>query len=117
MENVILVGCILGPIEPKGDINACLKPLVDELLEQWTQLHTNSTIGYTSVWCALSCITDDLPATRKFCGFESLSAQMGCSKCLKKFKSSTLWRIVTLDMTKKIGISVISTHTWHRLLK
>ena len=33
MENVILVGCIPCPKEPKGNINAFLKPLVDELLE------------------------------------------------------------------------------------
>ena len=94
MENVILVGGILGPKEPKSNINAFLKQLVDELLELWTsvQLHTNSTFGYTSVCCALSCITADLPATRKRYGFASLSVQIWCSKCLKKFKSRTLWR-------------------------
>ena len=33
VENVILVGCIPGPKEPKGNINAFLKPLIFLLTE------------------------------------------------------------------------------------
>ena len=90
LENVIVVGCIPGPKESKGDINSFLRPLVNELLELWTgvQLKTKSLFGYTSVRCMVSCITTDLPATRKFCGFAGHSAIKGCSKCLKSFGST-----------------------------
>lgn len=37
----------------------------------------------------LSCFSSDLSATWKVCGFASHSAQMGCSKCLKKFKAGS----------------------------
>ena len=89
IENVILVGCIPGPKEPKGNIKSFLKPLVDELLELWSgvQLHTDSMFLYTSFRCAPICVTSDLLATRKVCGFAGHAAQMGCSKCLKKFIS------------------------------
>ena len=34
-ENVIIVGIIPGPKEPKGDINSFLNPLVDVLIDFW----------------------------------------------------------------------------------
>ena len=37
------------------------------------------------VCCALTCISCDLPATRKLCGFVSFSASQGCTKCQKHF--------------------------------
>ena len=37
---------------------------------------------------ALSCISSDLPATRKICGFYGYHAHYGCSKCLKVFPST-----------------------------
>ena len=88
-ENVIVVGCIPGPKEPKGNVNSFLKPLVDELLELWNrvQLKMHSLFGYTSVRCLLSCVSSDLPATHKVCGFTNHLAQRGCSKCLIKFSS------------------------------
>ena len=42
-----------------------------------------------SLRCALTCISSDLPATRKVCGFEGHSATMGCSKCKVQFKSGS----------------------------
>ena len=36
---------------------------------------------------ALTCVTADLPALRKTCGFLSHAASMGCSKCMNKLKS------------------------------
>ena len=88
-ENIIAVGCIPGPKEPRGNINSFLKPLVDELLELWSGvwLKTNGIFRYTSVRCMLSCISSDLPATRKTCGFAGHSASKGCSKCYKTFES------------------------------
>lgn len=87
LENVIIIGCIPGPKEPKKHVNPYLKPLVDELLELWDGklLRTSSLFGIVPVRCALTCITCDLPATRKLCGFLSFSASKGCSKCRKHF--------------------------------
>ena len=92
MENILLVGCIPGPREPTHNINSFISPLVDELLELWNgiQLKTSSSLfGYTSLRCALTCVSSDLPATRKVGGFAGHSAAMGCSKCKIKFKSGS----------------------------
>ena len=37
---------------------------------------------------AVLCLTCDIPAGRKVCGFLGHSATLGCSKCLKKFPGS-----------------------------
>ena len=34
----------------------------------------------------VSCVTCDIPASRKVCGFVSHNAALGCNKCLKKFE-------------------------------
>ena len=88
-ENVILVGILPGPSEPKHDINSYLEPLVNELRDLWTgvamQVHTVTGLSSTVVRCALLCVACDLPAGRKVCGFLGHSAKLGCSKCLKAF--------------------------------
>ena len=88
-ENIILVGIIPGPDEPKHDINTFLKPLVQELKLFWNghymKLAMQSGIQEKMVKCAFLCISCDLPAVRKTCGFLSHSAALGCSKCMKKF--------------------------------
>ena len=33
----------------------------------------------------MGCISSDIPATRKVCGFYGFKAKHGCSKCLKEF--------------------------------
>lgn len=84
-ENVILCGIIPGPKEPK-DLNAYLQPLIQELLLLWEGIVFDiSPYDQIQVRAALLCITSDLPATRKVCGFASHSAGLGCSKCLKNF--------------------------------
>ena len=87
LENIMIVGTIFGPKEPKIHINSYLKPLVTELLELWSgkMLNTSSFFGVVPVRCALTCIACDLPATRKLCGFLSCAASQGCSKCQKNF--------------------------------
>lgn len=89
-ENVILVGLIPGPHEPKHDINSYIKPLVDELLSFWKgiDLGIHSISGKKSVRCALLCVACDLPAGRKICGFPSFTACYGCSRCFKEFPGS-----------------------------
>jgi hypothetical protein len=87
-ENIIIVGTIPGPHEPKLNMNTYLKPMVDELLQLWqgTQIAAEmSVFGSRTIRVALACITSDIPATRKLCGFYGLKANHGCSKCLKAF--------------------------------
>ena len=73
LENVIIVGVIPRPNEPKKHMNTFLEPLVNELLELWdgSYLNTSSIFGIVPVRCALICVSCDLPATRKACGFTS----------------------------------------------
>lgn len=86
-ENIIIVGVIPGPREPKKVINSFLTPLVLELQEFWMQgvcVLSPENIP-VCVKLALSCVTCDIPAIRKVCGFLSHNASLGCNKCLKKF--------------------------------
>ena len=88
-ENVILVGIIPGPREPPS-LNSYLKPLVNDLLSFWDGVELD--IGYLNckrkVSCALLCVSCDLPAGRKVCGFLGHGAHLGCSRCLKKFSGT-----------------------------
>lgn len=86
-ENIIMVGVIPGPSEPSLTINSYLTPLVLELKEAWE--HGFHVVTDTSVpiciKLALTCVTCDIPASRKVCGFLGHNAVLGCNKCLKKF--------------------------------
>ena len=66
-------------------MNSYLKPLVDELLELWQGTYLTAPGVFVPVRCTLLCVSCDLPATRKVCGFTSFSSLYGCSKCMKKF--------------------------------
>lgn len=87
LENIIIVGILPGPNEPKKTMNSFLTPLVLELKECWQ--HGFSLMSYKNtpicVKAALSCITCDIPATRKVCGFLGHNATLGCNKCLKEY--------------------------------
>jgi len=84
----ILFGVLPGPKEPKKTINSYLTPLVSELQEAWEQGFNVMSLQGTSllVRLALSCVTCDIPASRKVCGFLSHNSTLGCNKCLKQFK-------------------------------
>ena len=86
-ENIILIGIIPGPKEPKGHINSFLKPLVEELIELWHgktfSVFTSSGIKREHVRGAVLCVCCDLPAASKTCGFLGHTANLSCSKCLK----------------------------------
>lgn len=90
-ENMILVGIIPGPKEPSLNINSYLTPLVLELRTffQGVTMRSITKDGKSfrpvNVHVALMCVTCDLPATRKVCGFLSYNAVHGCSKCLRSF--------------------------------
>ena len=88
-KNVILVGILPGPSEPRRDINSYMEPLVEELEDLWkgVRLCVNSRVILSQiiVRCALLCVACDLPARRKLCGFLCHYAKLHCSKCLKQF--------------------------------
>ena len=85
-ENVILVGLIPGPNEPKKTVNHFLKPLVDELLTLWQGVLIYLSNGRSlTLRFALICVACDIPASRKVCGFLSHTANLGCSKCYCEF--------------------------------
>ena len=94
-ENVLLLGIIPGPTEPKLDINSYLQPIVDELLLFWNGqvlIEGGKNVFYK---IALLCISSDIPATRKCCGFMThytlkgtflyilLIFSLGAKKCLE----------------------------------
>lgn len=85
-ENIAVVGIIPGPQEPSRDVNSFLDPLVEELLEFWDGVWLDCpNTGPSFCRLALLCVTCDIPASRKLCGFLSFCAKMGCNKCKKQF--------------------------------
>ena len=86
-ENIILIGLIPGPSEPKKHINSFLKPLVEELIELWKgakfSVCTSSGIKSEFVRGAILCVSCDLPAASKTCDFLGHVANLSCSRCLK----------------------------------
>ena len=89
-ENVILVGIIPGPSEPSLTTNSYLAPLVEELQQAWDTGFTVRTPSNSAitVCLALSCVSCDIPASRKVSGFLAHNATLGCNKCYKKFHST-----------------------------
>ena len=79
---------IPGPNEPKQHINTFLSPLVWDLRVLYDGVsfqNPSSLLGYSTMRATLACITCDLPATRKVCGFSNYNSTFGCSKCMKEF--------------------------------
>lgn len=95
-ENVILVGVIPGPHEPKLNINAYLQPLVAELNKLWTDgisVKAHGSMELEVFRGALLCVGCDVPAARKVCGFMGHGLNRGCSKCTKFFPGSVNTKI------------------------
>ena len=64
-----------------------MTPLVTDLKEAWFQ-GFNVVSPQKIPLCvklALTCVTCDIPASRKVCGFLSHNSSLACNKCLKKF--------------------------------
>jgi hypothetical protein len=85
-ENMYLAGIIPGPAEPPtACINNYIRPLVDDLLEFWSPgVHFSRTHEFRhgrTVFCALTAVVCDLPASRKVAGFASHSHEFFCSLC------------------------------------
>lgn len=86
-ENTVLVRLIPGPHEPRHDINSFLDPFVTDLKKYWdgVELNVAPLRCRKVICCALLCVACDVPAGRKVCGFLSHNAQLGCSRCFKRF--------------------------------
>lgn len=85
-ENVMVIGVIPGPKEPKLHINSFLKPFVDEMLSLWegVVMKRDKKVDVL-VRAAVLCAGCDIPAARKVCGFVGHGGYRGCSKCLLTF--------------------------------
>ena len=106
-ENIILAGIIPGPREPKKHINTFLSPIVEDLKQLYRGIvipNSRSSCGSTIIRAVVSCVSCDLPATRKVRGFYSFSSLFGCSKCLKQF--------VTTSFGSKPDYSGFYTSVW-----
>lgn len=68
-ENVLIIGIIPGPCEPKLHVNSFLGPLVSELLELQTGQWFSTPVGNQFVKCVIVGLSSDIPATRKAAGF------------------------------------------------
>lgn len=89
-DNVILVGVIPGPSEPKKTTNSYLAPLIDELKQLWDGVLMKSiSNSQVVVRAALICTACDIPAARKVSGFVGHNAVCGCSRCLKNFPTAS----------------------------
>ena len=87
-HNTILVGMIPGPHEPTN-MNPFLEPLVTELKRLYEGIYVNVSSRMVKIRAILACITCDLPATRKTCGFSNFNGLKGCSKCIKSFPTAS----------------------------
>ena len=68
LENVIIVGILPGPAEPKLTANTYLKPLVFELQKLWKMrelFSVNGSFFPRAIKVGLICVTCDIPASRK----------------------------------------------------
>ena len=86
LENLLLLGIIPGPSEPSLNLNSYMTPLVEELVELWNDGMTiMQDFNQIVVKAALLCVSCDIPAVRKVCGFLGHAARLGRTKCTKEF--------------------------------
>ena len=87
-ENVVLVGLMPGPKEPKLSLDIYLRPIVADLLSPadgkhfQDYSHTGNIYRYRLLTCS-----SDLPAARRLGGFLSYHAQHGKSSKLHIYLS------------------------------
>lgn len=82
--NIVLVGIIPGPKEPRMTLNSYLAPFIQELTHAYhgwkiATKHIITLLKTLSAQACIGCVTCDTPATRKICGFLSHTARLGCS--------------------------------------
>ena len=105
-ENIILVGVIPGPSEPKLTLNSYLAPLTEELREGWDSgfdVKTSRGINI-NIKVALSSVVCDIPASRKVSGFLSHNARFSCNKCYKDFSIQSSIGSSYKNLTKELHL-------------
>ena len=84
LENIIVVGILPGPSEPKLTANTFLEPLVKELQTLWAckfRFNVCGSFCKRLIKVGLICVSSDIPATGKIGGFLGHMASQGCSCC------------------------------------
>ena len=78
-ENLLVVGIIPGPKDPKHHINSFLQPLVDDLIDLWDGVILAYENGQSQEMFrdAVLALSSDIPATRKRGGFVGHNAAKG----------------------------------------
>ena len=117
-ENMIVVGIIPGPREPKLVMNSYLECLVEDLLKLWKGVKMLTPEGQQVVKAILICAASDVPASRKMGGFVGHAAQKGCSRCLKSFPTNrfgekknysgfnrSMWPKRSVEQHRKFGMN------------
>ena len=86
-ENVIVIGIIPNMEKEPKCLNEFLKPAISELQVLWKGIRLRNSLSSIPLMfrAALLCTSSDIPASRKLCGIKGHSAELGCSKCLKRF--------------------------------
>lgn len=89
-ENVIVVRIIPSMGREPKSLNEFLRPVVAELKVLWRGLRLTCSLSTVPLMfrAALLCTSSDIPASRKLCGLKGHSAELGCSRCKKKFPGS-----------------------------
>ena len=93
LENIIVVGILPGPSQPKLTANTFLEPLVKELHTLWLwkeRFAVHGSFFKRAIKVGLICVSSDVPATRKIGGFLGHMASQGCSRCKREFSSGGL---------------------------
>ena len=75
VENVIIIGIIPGPHEPKKHLNTYLGPLVTEFHKLQTGEWFMTPIGRQFIRCVLIGLSSDIPASRKAARFTGHSSK------------------------------------------
>lgn len=127
IENIILIGIIPGPKEPKLTVNSYIAPLVQELNDAykgWTIPLKRGGASSVHIRACFGCITCDIPASRKICGFLGHAARLGCNKCLKEFPTGSfgdkpnyagydreLWEVRTAESHKEKCMNLLTANS------
>ena len=104
-KNIIIAGIIPGPNERSQVVNTFLEPLVGDLNALWKGLCISipSYSHIVRIRAALLCVSCDIPACRKVCGFLGHNANLACSKCCCFFPG---------NVTDGFNFSGYDTHQW-----
>ncbi|OAD72711.1 hypothetical protein PHYBLDRAFT_102363, partial [Phycomyces blakesleeanus NRRL 1555(-)] len=107
-ENIILVGLMPGPKEPKTDeINSYLEPLVDGLKQLYVgmQIPTHEFPNSVSVCAALLMVACDIQATRKTSGFTVHNSTCACYRCS--------WQFTRLGSSNQVDFRGFNYSCWN----